>query len=374
MTVRPPLSAQRRDLREARTVLARWLSNRLPEASNVQLSEIRLPGGAGVANETLLFDATWTEGGADRTGGFVARIESSSFLFMEANFDLHPKIMGQVAAAGIPVPAVVGFEPDQSILGARFFVMEHVPGQVPADQPPYCESGWLAGATTEQRGRLWRSGVTTLARLHDLDANRFEFLWQPQRGSTGLEQYLRYNLESFEWAAHGRGHPVLEAAAIWLQEHLPEDRPTAFAWGDARIGNMIFRDWDCVAVLDWDMASLAGAETDLAWWILFDHAASVGYGLSALPGLGTAQETVSLWEDITGRRAVNIDYHLVFAAFRMALALMRVAQLLRASGVMAEDAADQMEMNNQGVQYLASMLELPAPGPVTVTWPGLHCQ
>jgi len=33
-----------------------------------------------------------------------------------------------------------------------------------------------------------------------------------------------------------------------------------------------------------------------------------------------------------------------------------------------------METNNQGVQYLASMLELPAPGPVTVTWPGFHRQ
>jgi len=270
MTVRPPLSAQRRDLREARKALTQWLSNRLPGASNVQLSEVRLPDGAGVANETLLFDATWTEGGADRTGGFVARIESSSFLFMEANFDLHPKIIGQVAAAGIPVPTVVGFEYDQSILGARFFVMGHVPGQVPADQPPYCESGWLVEATADQRRRLWHSGVTTLARLHDLDAGRFEFLWQPQLGRTGLKQHLQYNLESFEWAAQGRAHPVLQAAAQWLQTHLPEDRPTAFAWGDARIGNMIFQDWSCVAVLDWDMASLAGAETDLAWWILFD--------------------------------------------------------------------------------------------------------
>jgi hypothetical protein len=33
-----------------------------------------------------------------------------------------------------------------------------------------------------------------------------------------------------------------------------------------------------------------------------------------------------------------------------------------------------METNNQGVQYLASMLDLPTPGPATITWPGLRRQ
>jgi len=372
MTVRPPLSTQRRDLSEARMVLTAWLADRLPNAAELRLSEVILPGGAGVANETLLFDATWSEHGVERSEGFVARVESSTFLFMEGNFDLHPRIIQEVAREGIPAPKIVGFEPDPSVLGARFFVMGQVAGQVPADQPPYSESGWLFEATSEQRRMVWHSGVSTLARLHGLPPQRFEFLAQPERGATGLEQYLRYNLDSLVWAAHGRDHPVLQAAAEWLRSHLPPDRPTSLAWGDARIGNMIFRDWTCMAVLDWDMASLAGGESDLAWWILFDHAASTGYGLQPLDGLGRGEETVALWEELTGLRAGNLEFHLVFAAFRMALALMRVAQLMRASGAMPEDVAEQMETNNQGVQYVASMLGLPTPGPTTVTWPGLR--
>jgi aminoglycoside phosphotransferase (APT) family kinase protein len=374
MAMRPPLAEQRRDLEGARKALTGWLADRMPGTTDLEISEVRLPGGGGVANETLLFDATWHANGERRSQGFVARVESSTFLFMEANFDLHPKIIEVLAGEGISVPTVVGYEPDTSILGARFFVMEKVDGQVPADQPPYNESGWVLDATPEQRHALWRSGIETLARVHAVPADRFSFLQQPERGPSGLEQYLRYNLESLEWAAAGRSQPVLEAGRDWLVANLPDDRPTSFAWGDARIGNMIFRDFRCVAVLDWDMMSLAGAESDLSWWILFDHASSEAYGLERLPGLGTTEESVELWEQLTGREAANLDYHLVFAAFRMALALIRVAQILRQSGVLPPDVAEQMETNNQAIQYIASMLGLETTGPATVTWPGLHRQ
>jgi aminoglycoside phosphotransferase (APT) family kinase protein len=372
MSVRPPLAPQRRDLDDARSVLTKWLSAKMPMATHLRLSDVRLPGGGGVANETLLFDATWTEDREARTEGFVCRVESSTFLFMESNFDLHPKIMEAVAREGVPVPAVVGYEPDTAFLGARFFVMKKVDGQVPADQPPYNESGWLVEASSDQRRALWRSGVETLAWLHAVPLARVEFLAQPDRGATGLEQYLRYNLESFEWAAQGRRHPVLEAARDWLVANVPDELPTSLAWGDARIGNMIFSDWKCAAVLDWDMVSLAGAESDLAWWILFDHAASVGYGLKTLSGLGSAEESVALWEELTGRKAGNLDYHLVFAAFRMALALMRVAQILGKSAKLPPEVAEAMETNNQGIQYVASMLGLEEDTHATVSWPGLR--
>src|SRR5205807_743932 len=204
MAMRPPLAQQRRDLEEAKRELTGWLARRRPGAEELELSEVRLPGGGGVANETLLFDGTWTERGRRRTQGFVARVESSTFLFMEANFDLHPRIIEVLSGEGIPVPTVVGYEADTSILGARFFVMEKVDGQVPADQPPYNESGWVAEASVEQRRALWRSGVEALARLHAVPTDTLAFLRQPQRGDTGLEQYLRYNLESLEWAAAGR--------------------------------------------------------------------------------------------------------------------------------------------------------------------------
>jgi aminoglycoside phosphotransferase (APT) family kinase protein len=117
------------------------------------------------------------------------------------------------------------------------------------------------------------------------------------------------------------------------------------------------------------MVSLAGGEADLAWWILFDHVSSAGRGLPRLPGLGTAEETVALWEKVSGQRASDLEWYLVYAAFRMCLAVTRAAQLLARSGLLRPGS--EMETNNVGTQYLVSMLDLPPQGPVAVRWPGL---
>ena len=39
------------------------------------------------------------------------------------------------------------------------------------------------------------------------------------------------------------------------------------SWGDARIGNIIYRDFEPVAVLDWEMAGLGPPALDLGWMI-----------------------------------------------------------------------------------------------------------
>ncbi|XGU18600.1 phosphotransferase [Rhodococcus sp. 3Y1] len=41
-------------------------------------------------------------------------------------------------------------------------------------------------------------------------------------------------------------------------------------WGDSRIGNVIYRDFEPAAVLDWEMATLGPRELDLGWMI-FQH-------------------------------------------------------------------------------------------------------
>ena len=54
----------------------------------------------------------------------------------------------------------------------------------------------------------------------------------------------------------------------WLRGRQPrDDGPPRPCWGDARIGNMIFRDGRCVAVLDWEMATLGPPQMDLGWFL-----------------------------------------------------------------------------------------------------------
>ena len=51
-------------------------------------------------------------------------------------------------------------------------------------------------------------------------------------------------------------------------EHWPADEgPTVLSWGDSRIGNVMYRDFEPVAVLDWEMAGLGPREVDVGWFI-----------------------------------------------------------------------------------------------------------
>ena len=52
---------EQRDLDKARDILADWLATKLPDATDVEVGPIAGPAFTGFSNETLLFDASWTE-------------------------------------------------------------------------------------------------------------------------------------------------------------------------------------------------------------------------------------------------------------------------------------------------------------------------
>ena len=58
---------------------------------------------------------------------------------------------------------------------------------------------------------------------------------------------------------------------------------------------------------------------DLAWWLVLDEHFSAGVGLARLEGLGSRQETIDLWEELTGKRAGDLRWYEVFAKFQIAL-------------------------------------------------------
>lgn len=368
-----PTRTTERDLDQARTVLEQWLATTLPGVEELRIDDLSKPATSGVANETLLCEAHWSGADGERRQRFVVRVHSPEFLYKDVDLAVHAGMYEALAGAGgVPVPHVVGYESDPALLGQSFFVMEHVDGRVPPDQPPFHTGGWVAELPTETRHVMWRNAVEVLAALHQVDPARVALLDRPALGPTGLEQDLRYWLDYREWAGRGRAHAVIDTCARWLVDNLPDERPTALAWGDARVGNMIFDDaGEVVAVLDWDMVSLAGPESDLAWWAIMDVLQTTSAGVPRLEGFGSPAETIARWETLAGRPVRDLDYHLVYASFRMAVILVRLADLLGEAGLMPPALVAEMTTNNSGIQYVATLLDLPHDGTIATPWPGL---
>jgi aminoglycoside phosphotransferase (APT) family kinase protein len=357
---------EQRDLEAARSVIRDWLSGRLPDARDLTVSPLTGPAFTGFSNETLIFDATWTESGEACSAGYVIRVKPTAHtIFLESDFDSQHRVIKALARTDVPVPPVHWYEDDESVLGAPFFVMGKVEGRVPADNPPYTQQGWLKDeATPAERERVALTGLDAMTRIHRADwrALGLDILDKPHYGATGIDQQIAYYEKSFEWAAEGRPQPVAEAALEWVRANRPTGgQHLALAWGDARINNQMFDGGgNCIAVLDWEMVTLADPMMDLAWWLFLDRHFHEGLPAPRLEGFPTRAQMLARYEELTGWEPHDLEFYEVFAGLRFAVVMMRVTAMIVEFGLMPPDT--DMGTNNIVTRLIAALLGLPSPG------------
>jgi aminoglycoside phosphotransferase (APT) family kinase protein len=333
----PEITELRRSSREPEQVrrpLESWLALRLPAGSAPMVTEVHPTEATGVSTETLLFEARWTEGGRVRSEQLVARVAPDRVdvpVFPTYDMERQFQVMRLVGEhCSVPVPRVWWLELDARALGTPFFVMGRVEGQVPPDVMPYnFGDSWLYEASSPDRSRLQQSIVGVLAELHGIEQpeHTFAFLEYEQSGSTALRRHVADRGAWYEFAAAGLHSPLIERGLAWLDEHLPADEgPTGLSWGDARIGNVLFRDFSPVAVLDWEMAGLGPRELDVAW-LVYSHRAfedlAAEFALPGMPDFLRRDEVAAAYESMTGHGLRHLDFYLTYAAVQWAIVFLR---------------------------------------------------
>lgn len=366
-----------RDLAATRDVLRKWLASRVDGASEVEVSELTKPAGAGFTNETLFFDASWRADGVAERRELALRVKTTEFnLLYRAPefFEPQYRLMKTLAErTEVPVPATHWFEEDESYLGAPFFVMDRVEGRVQPDVPPYWQQGWLRDADPDQQAGLWDSAVRTVASINTLDwraagLDEVFTLYPP-----GFDGRLAYYDDALAWASQDEPNPIAEAGREWLLAHRPvhdAGEPLALSWGDARLGNLIYRDFTAYTVLDWEMASIGHPLQDLGWWFLCERAllgdAHTGDDVDprSLPGFPAKEASLARWAELTGLSTADYAFYEVFAGFRFAVHLQRLGALFKSFGVIAPDSP--WSVNNIATQALAPLIgaEHPPPEPM----------
>src|SRR5687767_15076731 len=122
------------------------------------------PTSAGRSSDTLLFDV------GDE--GFVFRRPPAADAFpLFPRYDLARQVTAMRLVAertSVPVPVVRHFEPDPTVLGAPFMVMERVEGVPAPDQPPYVFGSWLTDATPAALAEVEAGMVEVLAGIHSV--------------------------------------------------------------------------------------------------------------------------------------------------------------------------------------------------------------
>jgi aminoglycoside phosphotransferase (APT) family kinase protein len=278
-----------------------------------------------MANDTVLF----TLSGEPMVARLAPTPGSPYPTFPSFDLDFQDRTMRLVRGrTAVPVPEVIHFERSDQWLGVPFLVVRAVDGLVPPDDPPYVVHGWVVEATEEQRQRLETSSINVLVELHKItdDGADTLFLQPAVPGETALGRQLECQRGYYEWAREGEMVPIVEQAFDVLAKTMPAARRSVLNWGDSRIGNIIFRDFEPVAVLDWEMATVGPPEVDLAW-MTFIHAFSQWladyFGSPGLPDMFDQHRAVTTYERLAGTKIEGLTWFETFAALRYAVISIR---------------------------------------------------
>jgi aminoglycoside phosphotransferase (APT) family kinase protein len=165
-------------------------------------------------------------------------------------------VLLRLSDMGLPVPRPLAAVHDKTALGQSFLIVERVEGENAAalfDADPA-----LARAVSLRLAAI-------LGKLHALDPRALGLA--PKDSSPAQE--IRRNLA--QWRSFWRRNrqaaaPLAEAAFAWLETHVPDDVERLVpVHGDARQHNLLIKDRDISALLDWEYVHAGDAAEDLEY-------------------------------------------------------------------------------------------------------------
>ena len=315
-------------------VLAEWLATQLPDAAEPTVTLHTGIAANGMSSETLVLDATWTEQGERSEGEFVARVApAGEDVPVFPAYRLQDQFDAMRLAArysDVPVPTVRWMEPTGDVLGTPFFLMDRVEGAVPPDVMPYnFGDNWLYDAGAEQQRRLQDNTVAVIAGLHAIgDAtSTFAFLDADAAGDSPLRRNLARTQAWYDFAViDGGPSPLIERGLAWLESNVPTGTDTVLCWGDARIGNVLYREFEPVGVLDWEMATIGPREMDLAWLVFAHRVFESIAGSLELPGMPDflrEDDVRSTYAKATGVEVGDLGWFQLYDAVQWGIVFMR---------------------------------------------------
>lgn len=318
-----------RDPGELRDRLAAWLRRVVP-GGEVEIGGLTIPAGTGMSSETLLVDARW-EGSTHPLAIRVAPDPGDVPLFPTYDLDRQFRVLRLVAERStVPVPTTRWLEEDPDVLGAPFFVMDRIAGEVPPDVPPYTFFGWILDAEPAQQRALQDASVGILADLHAVPLTADDRAWlEPgEPGPSPLRRHVEHWRAYYDWVRGAERFGVLDDAFAWVEEHWPaEEGEAVLTWGDSRIGNVIYDGFTPVGVLDWEMVDVGPRALDLGWMVffhIFHQDLAEQFGLRGLPDMFRAEDVAETYARLSGTPVGDLHFWVVWAALRHGIIMSRV--------------------------------------------------
>ncbi len=337
--------------------LERYLRDRLPDPGTKDAAERADVAGpmeverhmAGHSNETFFV----------RTGEHewvLRRPPRGAFLPTAHDVAREYRVLSALAGTAVRAPRPVLMCEDTSVIGAPFYLMEHVDGVVIRNALPAAFE-----ADVESRRAIGEELVDALAELHTVDwrAVGLEGFGKP---SGYLErQLMRWQGQLALTEPLTRALPDLHRVGAWLEEHVPSAGDVTIVHGDYKLDNVAFRPQApprLAAIFDWEMSTLGDPLADVGWMVSFwrdarDREESIldEQTVTKLPGFQPRDDLLDRYEARSGRRIDHLAFYMALAVWKLAI-LLEGSYARHLAGVTDDPFFASLE---QGVPALAAM-------------------
>jgi aminoglycoside phosphotransferase (APT) family kinase protein len=226
------------------------------------------------------------------------------------------RVLEALAKAGFPAPRPVLLCTDPDVIGAPFYLMEHVDGHI------YRDVAELQALGPERMRTLTLSLVDTLADLHALDPAAIGLADFGRPEGFNQRQVIRWKKQLD--ASRSRDVAGIEELHARLAVQVPAGGPGTVVHGDFRLDNVLIGDELQVnAVLDWEMSTLGDPLSDVALMLVYADLPLDGRPTTPLrvPGHPTLAELSARYAERSRRDVSDLHWYVGFAAFKLAVIL-----------------------------------------------------
>jgi aminoglycoside phosphotransferase (APT) family kinase protein len=252
--------------------------------------------------------------------------------------------------AGVPEPEVLHvLEPEDGL--GEGFLMEWLEGETLGARIVRAEE--LSGV----RPRLARQCGEILARIHAIDLVATGL--DRRLGSMTPAEFLDQTWSRYQ--AYDTPQPMIDYAARWLHDHLPEQTTSALVHNDFRNGNLMVSSAGVIAVLDWETAFIGDPMRDLGWICTN----SWRFGRSDLPvgGFGEYDDLFAGYQAVSGRSVDpdRVKWWEVFGSFWWAVGCLGMAHHYRTG---PDRTVERPAIGRRTSECQVDCVNLLIPGPV----------
>jgi len=229
------------------------------------------------------------------------------------------KVLTALANAGYPAPKPVLLCTDPDVIGAPFYLMEHVDGRI------YRDVADLEALGPKAMYALTMSLVDTLADLHALDPVAIG-LGDFGRPEGFNERQVRRWKKQLD-ASRSREVSGIDELHARLEVDIPPGGPGAVVHGDYRMDNVLIGpSLEVRAVLDWEMSTLGDPLSDIALMLVYAGRPLLTkdgrpHAPISVPGHPSLSEMSTRYAERSKRDVGDLHWYVAFAAFKLAVIL-----------------------------------------------------